>query len=163
MKQFDQKKLALIGLKLLERKETIAVAESVSSGLLQFALSSIENAAQLFQGGITVYNTAQKFKHLQVEPVHALAVNAVSQQVANQMALHVQQMFASHWGAGITGYASPVPESGGKTYAYFSIAYGREIVCSGELQSDTEKPADAQHYYTEAVITNLHDLLRSKK
>ncbi|HTH31035.1 MAG TPA: CinA family protein [Lacibacter sp.] len=162
MKQFDQKKLAFIGLKLVERKETIAVAESVSGGLFQFALSSIENAAQLFQGGITVYNTAQKFKHLQVEPVHALEVNAVSQQVANQMALHVQHLFASHWGAGITGYASPVPESGGKTYAYFSIAYGHEIMCAGELKSSAEKPADVQHYYIEAVISNLHDLLTSK-
>ena len=162
MKQFNQKKLALIGLKLLERNETIAPAESVSGGLLQFALSSVENAAQLFQGGITTYNTAQKFKHLQVEPIHALKVNAVSQQVSDQMAMHVQQLFASHWGIGITGYATPVPESGKKIYAYFSIAYAGEIVSSGELKGVGKNPTEVQHYYTEAVINNLHDLLASE-
>lgn len=159
MKQFNQRKLAAVGLKLIERKETIAVAESVSGGLLQFALSSVENAAQLFQGGITVYNTAQKYKHLQVEPIHALEVNAVSQQVADQMAMHVQQLFTSHWGAGITGYATPVPESGKKIFAYFSIAYAGEIICSGALKGVGKNPAEVQHYYTEAVIKHLHDLL----
>lgn len=162
MKQFNQKKLALIGLKLLERKETIAVAESVTGGLLQFALSSVENAAQLFQGGITTYNTAQKFKHLQVEPIHALNVDAVSQQVSDQMAMHVQQLFASHWGAGITGYATPVPQSGKKIYAYFSIAYGGEVIRSGELKGVGKNPGEVQHYYTEAILNHLHELLSSE-
>lgn len=160
MKQFDQRKLAVIGQQLLTRHETIAVAESVTGGLLQFALSSVENAAQLFQGGITAYNTAQKFKHLQVEPIHALNVNAVSQQVSDEMAIHVQQLFASSWGLGITGYASPVPESGNKIFAHFSIAYGTKIMCSEKLDGKGEKPSDVQHYYTQIILTNLYDLLR---
>lgn len=161
MKQLDQKKLALIGRTLLQKEETIAVAESVSSGLLQFAISAIDNATELFQGGITVYNTAQKFKHLQVEPIHALSVNAVSQQVANEMAIHVQQLFGSHWGVAVTGYASRVPESGKKIYAYFAIAYGNKIMCSGELKGVGSKPAEVQQNYAAAIISNLHDVLTS--
>lgn len=159
MKQFDQKKLAAIGKQLLGNHETIAVAESVSSGLLQFSLSTIENAAQLFQGGITVYNVAQKFKHLAVEPVHALQVNAVSQQVSNEMAIQVQHLFASHWGIAVTGYASRVPESGKKLFAYFSIAHGNEIMSSGKLTGVGRNPIEVQHYYTQVIINNLHDLL----
>ena len=89
MKPFDEKKLVSLGKKLLKRKQTIAVAESVTSGLLQFALSCIPDAARFFQGGITAYNIAQKFKHLRVEPLHALSVNCVSPKVAKEMALHV--------------------------------------------------------------------------
>ena len=94
-----------------------------------------------------------------MEPIHALEVNAVSQQVANQMALHVQQLFGSHWGTGVTGYASPVPESGNKIYAYFSIAYGNKVMRSGKLNGVGTKPAEVQHYYTEAIISNLNQLL----
>jgi len=86
MFEFDKKILTQIGKRLLAKKQTIAVAESVTSGLLQFAFSSMENAADFYQGGITAYNIAQKFKHLTVEPLHALSVNCVSAKVAEQMA-----------------------------------------------------------------------------
>ena len=49
MKPFDEKKLISIGGKILKSKQTIAVAESVTSGLLQFALSCIPEAARFFQ------------------------------------------------------------------------------------------------------------------
>src|SRR5436190_21131457 len=114
MNTFDKKVLERLGKKLLKKKQTVAVAESVTSGLLQFAFSCIPDAASFFQGGITAYNIAQKFKHLQVEPLHALSVNCVSSKVAKEMALHVCQLYSSDWGIGITGYASPVPESGNK-------------------------------------------------
>lgn len=41
---------------LIERKQTVAVAESVTAGLLQVRLSLAENAREFFQGGITAYN-----------------------------------------------------------------------------------------------------------
>ena len=45
---------------LIDRGETIAVAESLTSGHLQVALASAENASEFFQGGITVYNLGQR-------------------------------------------------------------------------------------------------------
>src|SRR5690606_38898282 len=60
---------------LLKRNETIAVAESVTSGLMQVAFSSAQGAIGFYQGGITAYNIAQKYKHLNVEPIYALACN----------------------------------------------------------------------------------------
>ena len=89
MEMFNDKRLASIGKKLLKKKETIAVAESVTSGLLQFAFSTMKDASCFYQGGITTFNIGQKFKHLQVDPVHALAVNCVSQKVADEMAQQV--------------------------------------------------------------------------
>ncbi|MEJ0104835.1 MAG: CinA family protein [Bacteroidota bacterium] len=85
MNTFNKKILEGIGKKLLKKKESIAVAESVTSGLLQLAFSCIPDAACFFQGGITAYNIAQKFKHLEVEPLHALSVNCVSPKVAKEM------------------------------------------------------------------------------
>ena len=82
MEIFNENELKKIGKKLIEGKYTIAVAESVTSGILQFALSSIPDASKFYQGGITAYNIGQKYSHLKVEPIHALSVNCVSQKVA---------------------------------------------------------------------------------
>jgi len=160
MELFDKEMLARIGNYLTSKQQTIAIAESVTSGLLQYAFSNIPDAAQFFQGGITAYNVAQKFKHLQVEPIHALAVNCVSQLVAEQMALQVCAVFGAHWGIGITGYATPVPESGNKLFAYFAIAYDGKVCLNGQLQSDHKTPPEVQLFYTQVVLQKLVTLLK---
>ena len=119
---FNLEQVNLIKSSLVAKAETIAVAESVTAGLLQFAFSAAENAKDYFQGGITTYNLGQKSRQLHVEPIHAESCDCVSEKVSEQMALHVAARFQSHWGVAITGYASPVPESGGELFAHFSIS-----------------------------------------
>ena len=156
---FDKKILEAIGKKLLKKKQTIAVAESVTSGLLQFSLSNIPDAACFFQGGITAYNIAQKFKHLGVEPLHALSVNCVSPKVAKEMALHVCELYSSDWGIGITGYASPVPESGNKVFAFFAIAYKGKIKLSGKIDPEKTEPPELQWLYVNHILRKLSPVL----
>ena len=70
---------------LCQRKQTIAVAESVTAGHLQAALSSAVEASHFFQGGITAYNLGQKCRHLQVNPISAEGCNCVSEEVAGMV------------------------------------------------------------------------------
>src|SRR5690242_7796876 len=53
---------------LVNRGETIALAESVTSGLLMVEMSLAKNATSFFQGGITAYNIGQKTRQLSVDP-----------------------------------------------------------------------------------------------
>ena len=48
---YDEQVIQSIMKILLQRRQTIAVAESVTAGHLQVALASAENASQFFQGG----------------------------------------------------------------------------------------------------------------
>jgi nicotinamide-nucleotide amidase len=160
MELFDKNRLIRIGKYLKRKEETIAVAESVTAGLLQYAFSNTPNAMDFFQGGLTAYNVAQKFKHLQVEPIHALSVNCVSQLVAEQMAVQVCRVFGAHWGIGITGYATPVPESGNKLFAYFAITYKEKIRLKGMLRSDDKNPPDVQLHYTQALLQKLATVMK---
>jgi nicotinamide-nucleotide amidase len=116
--------------RLIGRRQTVAVAESVTSGHLQAALSLAENARQFFQGGLTAYNLGQKSRHLLVEPIDAQESNCVSDAVARQMALEVAQKFSATYGLSVTGYAAEVPERNiYRPFAYFSIsAEGRTIL-----------------------------------
>jgi len=144
-----------IGRILIERQQTIAVAESVTSGSIQVALSTAIDAAKFYQGGITTYNLGQKSRHLQVEPIHAMACNCVSEQVAREMALAVCRLFNSDWGLAITGYASKVPESNNELFAYYTIAYAGKVKESGRLDPFDGEPTEIQSYYTTELINKL--------
>ena len=159
MKLFDKKILEAIGKKLIRKKQSVSVAESVTSGLLQLAFSSIPDASQFFQGGITVYNLRQKYKHLKVELKHALSVNCVSQQVAIEMALHVCEHYSSDWGIGVTGYASPVPESDNKVFAFYAISYKNKLKAKGKIPARKAGPIQLQLKYTNFIMQKFVRLL----
>jgi PncC family amidohydrolase len=78
---------------LIERQQTIAVAESVTSGNVQVSLASATDATKFFQGGITAYNLGQKSRHLNVDPINAMACNCVAEQVAHEMAVGACKLF----------------------------------------------------------------------
>lgn len=159
MELFDKDILDSIGKTLLKKQETIAIAESVTSGLLQFAFSNIKDASCFYQGGLTAFNIGQKFKHLQVDPVHALAVNGVSQKVAEEMAMEVCILFKSDWGIAVTGYASAVPTSGNKIFAYYAISHKSKIRSKGKLNSKKNDPSEVQKTYVNRIVKEILALL----
>ena len=145
---------------LSARKNTIAVAESVTSGNVQAAFSLARDAIAFFQGGITAYNIGQKCRHLSVEPTHAIECNCVSKIVSGQMALEVCRLFSATYGIGITGYASPVPEENiRKLFAYVSIAKNNRILLSKKISAQDAEPHKVQLFYTGHVIQMLASVL----
>jgi len=152
---FDKKAIETIRCFLLEHQETIAVAESVTSGFIQLAFSTAKDASKFYQGGITAYNVGQKYKHLHVEPIHAISCNCVSEKVAVEMALNICQLFESDWGLGITGYAAQVEESDNKLFAYFAIAYRGKVVNKKKLNAIKKDAFNVQLEYVNHVIEAL--------
>lgn len=156
---FNEKIIAAIKSSLVAHEETVSVAESVTSGLLQSAFATAEKASLFFQGGITTYNLGQKARHLNVEPIHALTNNCVSPKIAEQMALNVACMFHSDWGIAVTGYAAPVPESDNKLFAYYSIVFKNEVVKTGKLEPSMKEPAAVQKFYIEEIVTQFYEII----
>ncbi len=140
------------GNKMRAVRQTVAVAESVTAGLLQQSLAAIENASEFFQGGMTVYNLGQKCTHLGIEPIEAQQCNCVSVNVAKQMAIGVAQKFTADWGMSLTGYATPVPESGQKLFAYYAICFNGKIKAQGLLRADIKDPAQVQQQYVHTIL-----------
>lgn len=148
---------------LLAFKETLAVAESVTSGHLQAAFSAAKEAMNFFQGGITTYNLGQKCRHLSIEPIHAEKCDCISEEVARQMALKSTELFLSNFGIGITGYATKVPEKEADVlFSYFAIAYNKEIIHSGKIISKKESSVEVQVDYSNQVIEILFQLLHKR-
>ncbi|KAA3619782.1 MAG: competence/damage-inducible protein A [Calditrichaeota bacterium] len=96
-----------IAKKLIERDQTVAVAESCTGGLLGKKLTDVAGSSAYFIGGMITYSNEQKIKALQVSPELIDKYGAVSEQVAAQMAENVRSICQADFGISITGIAGP--------------------------------------------------------
>ena len=74
--------------------------------------------------------------------------------------MHVCELFSSDWGIGITGYASKVPESGHKIFAYYAIIHKTQLKKSGRIVPNPEEPPEVQRKYVNDVIRTFAQLLK---
>ncbi len=149
----DPKLLDQVRNMLLKSNTTIAVAESVTAGNVQAALSLAKDASLFFQGGITAYNIGQKCRHLYIDPVQAIATDCVSKKTSDQMAIAVCKMFSSDYGLGITGYASLVPEQNIKSlYAFLSVSKNGKLLLSKKITTTLQDPYEVQLFYTNRLL-----------
>ncbi|WP_313182550.1 CinA family protein [Sphingobacterium siyangense] len=156
--ELDKDVIQRIG-KLLDRK-TVATAESVTAGQLQFMLSQIENAAANFKGGITAYTLEEKVNLLGIDEDEARESDCVSSQIAEDMALQASHLFNADFGIGVTGYATPVEESHFKLYAYFAISYKMQIIVSEKTALNKNfLGAKAQQKYGENILVTFESIL----
>lgn len=158
--EFDKHLVQQLADMLLDLRQNIAVAESVTAGLLQAAVASGENASGFFEGGVTTYNIDQKSHLLHIDVGNALKCNCVSEQTAGEMALGVSKLFSSHWGVGITGYASPVPgytEKG--LYACAAISFKNKIVFRHTIRHTVQEPLAVQLAYVNTLLRAIIDTI----
>ena len=144
---------------LTSRQERLAIAESVTSGLLQAAFSTAQDASLFFEGGITAYNIEQKTRHLHIDKKFAESCNCVSARTADEMALGVCDLFKCEWGVSITGYASPVKESDFQLFAYFSIAHKKKIMRSKRIDLRNQETTEAQLEYVYYVLNEFEKVI----
>ena len=159
---FNDRSIEKIRDLLLSRSQTVSTAESVTAGLLQAALSSADKALQFFEGGITAYNINQKARHLGIDKKEGEDCNCVSRNIAIDMARGACRLFASDWGISVTGYATTVPESDYKLFAYYAICQGKEVCDSGRLDLHDEKPLQAQLHYVNDILDRFSKILEEK-
>ncbi|MGN6292909.1 MAG: hypothetical protein ACTHMV_09220 [Chitinophagaceae bacterium] len=76
----------------------------------------------------------------------------MKKQENEEMALHVCDQFNSDWGLAITGYASPVPESGHKLFAFYAISFQGNITDQGKIIPPDNNSLGTQLYYANEVL-----------
>lgn len=110
---------------LAGRGETVAVAESLTGGLLAAALVEVPGASAVFRGGIVAYATDLKATLLGVPGELLDRHGAVHPDVAAAMADGVRARLNATFGLATTGVAGPDPADGQPAGTVF-IAVSRE-------------------------------------
>ncbi|MET8029340.1 CinA family protein [Streptomyces avermitilis] len=94
------------------RGETLAVAESLTGGLVAAEVTAAPGASKSFRGSVTAYATDVKRDILGVDGTLLAERGAVDPQVAAQMAVGVRKALGADWGISTTGVAGPEAQDG---------------------------------------------------
>jgi PncC family amidohydrolase len=95
------------GGKMKELVLTVAVAESVTGGLIGSRLTDVAGSSEYFMGGVVAYSNDAKVKLLGVKRETLAEYGAVSEQTAREMAEGVRQSFGTDIGLAVSGIAGP--------------------------------------------------------
>lgn len=144
MQHRDQSAQAIAA--LLEKNMTVAVAESLTGGLVTAELTSIPGASGAVVGGVVVYATELKNTLLGVDPELLAREGPVHPEVARQLAVGVRERLAvggkpADIGLSTTGVAGPEPQGGraaGTVYVGISVGAKTRVVdliFSGDRES----------------------------
>lgn len=97
---------------LAGRGETVAVAESLTGGLLSATLSQRPGSSATYRGGLVVYATDLKDSLAGVPEALLATHGAVSAETAEALAAGARTRLGATWGLGVTGVAGPSEQEG---------------------------------------------------
>ena len=103
----DQTFEGVVGGLLISNKDTIAVAESCTGGMISQLLTNIPGSSDYMKGGIVAYSNQAKTDLLKVPSTMIEKFGAVSEEVAGKMAQGVRELSETTFGLGVTGIAGP--------------------------------------------------------
>jgi nicotinamide-nucleotide amidase len=125
-----------------EAGRTIAVAESLTGGLVAAAITAVPGASAVFRGSVTAYATDAKASVLGVDAALLAREGAVDAEVARQMAAGVRRLFAAEVGLATTGVAGPAGQDGKPVgLVYVACSFGDSAPVAVELRLDGDREA----------------------
>lgn len=131
---------------------TLAVAESLTGGLVAAAITAVPGASAVFRGSVTAYATDAKASILGVDAGLLARAGAVDAEVARQLAAGVRRLFGADVGLATTGVAGPTEQDGKPVgLVYVACAFGDAAPVAVELRLDGDREA----IRTETVFRTL--------
>jgi nicotinamide-nucleotide amidase len=134
---------------LIATRRTVAVAESLTGGLVMAALTSVPGASATVRGGVVAYATEVKREVLGVDGDLLDRVGAVDAEVAMQMADGVRERIGADFGLATTGVAGPDGQDGkapGVVFVAVTTPFGRwnrELLLDGDRDAIRTRSAIA--------------------
>src|SRR5437870_1861203 len=119
--------LAAVLVRLLsERKQTLALAESCTGGLLADQITNVPGASKVFVAGYVTYSNEEKIRTLGVSRESIEKFGAVSEQIATEMAEGLRRRTGTTHGIATTGVAGPTGGSEEKPVGTVFVALSSE-------------------------------------
>ncbi len=103
----DMGLVEVVAQRLIERGETLSLAESCTGGLVAKLCTDLPGSSQWFTEGFVTYANAAKVGRLGVDPATIENEGAVSEAVARAMAEGARRVAGTDWALSLTGIAGP--------------------------------------------------------
>ncbi len=143
----------------MARKETLAVAESSSGGLIAAALLAVPGASAYFLGGAVVY-TAKARMSLMGLPREAVAgMRSASEPYALLLARTARENLGATWGLSETGAAGPTGNPYGDAAGHSCLAVSGPVEMTFTLETAVSDRAANMEAFARAALELLSSAL----
>src|ERR1700756_3935752 len=150
-----------IAAKLVARKQTIAVAESSTGGLISAALLSVPGASAYFLGGGVVYTRDARRILMDIPDEAMKGIRSASEPYAKLLAEQVRGRFSTDWGLSETGATGPTGNRYGDAAGHSCMAVAGTDTSVITLETGSnDRQANMQVFAATALKLLLKELER---
>ena len=144
-----------VGAKLKEAKQTVAVAESSSGGLVSAALLSVGGASAYYLGGGVVYTGKARMVLMDLPREAVAGMRSASEPYAMLLARTVRERFGATWGVSETGAAGPTGNGYGDASGHTCIAISGPIEMAMTIETASDDRKANMEAFAAAVLRML--------
>jgi PncC family amidohydrolase len=150
-----------IATQLVARKQTIAVAESSTGGLISAALLSVPGASAYFLGGAVVYTRDARRLLMDIPDDAMTGIRSASEPYAKVLASQIRARFATDWGLSEPSASGPTRNRYGDAagHSCMGLAGPENAVITLETGS-ADRLANMQSFASAALNLLLQNLSR---
>ena len=145
---------------LIDRGDTVSVAESSTGGLISANLLSVPGASAYFQGGSVVYTRASRRAFLDLDRDRVSRLKPLTEEMVAEFALAAREKLNTTWGIAELGAAGPA----GTPYGHDAGVSVVAISGPRSISSTTRTSEDDRHSnmlaFTEAALLLLRRALQ---
>ena len=149
-----------IAARLIERHETIAVAESSTGGLIAAALLAVPGASAYFVGGAVVYTRTARLALLGIGDADMQGLRPATEPYSAMIARRVRERHGATWGLGETGAAGPSGNRYGDPAGHTCMAIAGPVERTTTLQTGSADRRANMEAFARRALELLLDVLR---
>ena len=144
-----------IAARLAARKETIAVAESSTGGLISAALLAVPGASAYFKGSAVVYTRDARRILMDIPDDQMKGIRSASEVYARLLAGQIRQRFSSHWGLSETGATGPTGNRYGDAAGHSCMAVAGAETTAITLETGSADRLGNMHTFAASALNLL--------
>ncbi|MCC8966093.1 CinA family protein [Bradyrhizobium sp. Pear76] len=148
-----------VAARLIANKQTIAVAESSTGGLISASLLAVPGASAYFLGGGVIYTRDARRALMDISDDAMRGLRSSSEPYAQLLARQIRERLATDWGLSETGAAGPTGNRYGDAagHSCMAVAGPKQQVITLETAS-SDRAANMQAFAKAALELLLKNL-----
>ncbi|ABD06386.1 competence/damage-inducible protein cinA [Rhodopseudomonas palustris HaA2] len=144
-----------VALRLIAQKQTIAVAESSTGGLIAAALLAVPGASAYFLGSAVVYTREARRILMDIPDPQMKGLRSSSEPYAELLARQMRARLSSDWALSETGAAGPGGNRYGDAAGHTCIAVAGPTQAVMTLETASSNRLDNMHVFANTALTFL--------
>lgn len=144
-----------LGELLKREKQTVAVAESSSGGLISASLLSIAGASAYFMGGTVIYTRESRKAFVDLDLSKLKGMEPLTEPMAGVFAEGIREKLGTVWGVAELGAAGPAGSAYGHPPGISVIAVDGPVKLSRKIETGSDHREDNMWVFADAAIQLL--------